>query len=257
MTPAAASSIRVARVLGGCLSYIAILLGPACHRQPGSGTSKTPSTARAKSPPPGARDPSPRPKVAVPVVGCPSEGQVGPLPAPEPATRDVALSPDIASQVSFYQAEMFPPLLAPRGWACSAAYGSDGSTMLIEPSANRGEPAEAGPLTGPAVFGSAWTGITSGREVVAELQTLIFAQPHPEDRLVQRHSRFVEYTTPAGTIGLGTEQSPLEPGPLPVHGAVRIVGPSSEPEAHFLAVRLPPDLDRVTRAIIDQMSEGW
>jgi hypothetical protein len=42
-----------------------------------------------------------------------------------------------------------------------------------------------------------------------------------------------------------------------VHGAVLIVGPSSEPDAHFVAIRLPADMEQVTRAIIDQMSEEW
>lgn len=159
---------------------------------------------------------------------------------------------EVAAQVSFYTAEVFPPILAPRGWSCSAAYGSDGAAILIEP-----KPTEDAPLTGPVVFAGVWTGATSGREMVAELQSLAFARPYPQDQLIQRHSRFVEYTTPASSAGLGTEHSPLTPGPLAVHGAVLTVGPSSEPDARFVAVRLPPDLDQVTRAIIDQMSEGW
>lgn len=256
-TPRARRPWWTTSALGWCLVHIAVLLGPACHGEPRKGIARAPSApapapALAPMPAPSSSNPSSPEKVVVPVIGCPSEGQVGPLPAPPDSTKEATLPRDVASRVSFYTAEMFPPILAPRGWGCSAAYGSDGATILVGP-----KPAEGGPLTGPAVFGGVWTGVTSGREVVAELQTLIFFRQYPRDRVVQRHSRFVEYTTPASAKGLGTEHSPLEPGALPVHGAVRIVGPSSTPDAHFVAIRLPAELEQVAQAIIEQMSEGW
>ena len=60
----------------------------------------------------------------------------------------------------------------------------------------------------------------------------------------------MEYETPAGTAGLGTTFSRLRPSPIPIDGAAVLQGPT--PDLAFLAVRLTPDLQALTPAIVQQ-----
>ena len=58
--------------------------------------------------------------VQVPFVGCPSDGQIGPEPAPKGSPKTVQLDPKIAARLAFYQSKYDAGILAPRGWRCIA-----------------------------------------------------------------------------------------------------------------------------------------
>jgi len=60
----------------------------------------------------------------------------------------------------------------------------------------------------------------------------------------------VEYSTPAQHEGLGTHSS-LKKSDSPIEGVAILV--ESTPDLMQLAVRLPPDLNRLTSAIIHQV----
>jgi pimeloyl-ACP methyl ester carboxylesterase len=83
----------------------------------------------------------------VPVLACPtSYGVQGTPKARYPATETVALSSDLGSQLAYYSdaARSVQPILGPRGWACSAEIGADGSLgIAVYPrSAAANSPAE-------------------------------------------------------------------------------------------------------------------
>jgi hypothetical protein len=66
-------------------------------------------------------------------VGCPADGQVGPLDPPNGTARTVALSEVQADQIAYYRGEFAPGLFAPAGWNCRIWYGSSGSTLVVTP----------------------------------------------------------------------------------------------------------------------------
>jgi hypothetical protein len=238
------------------IAAVLLMVACACQGQP-----RRVLPAPALVPPPrSSLGASERPVVvAVPLVGCGADGQLGPVAAPPDSARLVQLPPAMAERLAFYKAEYAPLTLAPRGWRCAGTYGSDGSVIVVVPTQNTSQT-----LIGPAVLAAASLGATSGREVVAELRARSLpghlstqnegatgsVAPYPEDRLVHRSSRVVEFTTPANTIGLGTERSGFQPDALPVHGVVIFDGPELEENALFLAIRLPFELQQITPIIV-------
>ncbi|HEX7537598.1 MAG TPA: DUF6777 domain-containing protein, partial [Dermatophilaceae bacterium] len=99
--------------------------------QPSPTTSTTPTPEAGGSPTPTS---SPTVKPLSPVVACPSSyGMISP-PGPARLPDEIAtrLPPDVAAQLAFYsdQNRVIDPVLAPRGWSCSAALGADGSGGL-------------------------------------------------------------------------------------------------------------------------------
>lgn len=69
----------------------------------------------------------------VPFVGCASDGQVGPKPAPGGAAQLVAVDAKEARRFAYYKTELGPGVLAPRGWYCYGTYGSGGASTLVTP----------------------------------------------------------------------------------------------------------------------------
>jgi hypothetical protein len=109
-------------------------------------------------------------------VGCVSDGQTGPLPAP--SGRPVAL-PDTsgpASEIAYYRAEHGPGVFAPRGWHCRGWYGSSGDGLLVAPEAVDMGQAVVPRIAGPGVEMSESFGGTSGRFGVAVLAATLFPQ---------------------------------------------------------------------------------
>ena len=70
---------------------------------------------------------------SVPFVGCASDGQVGPRKAAHRKPKVLALSPELASQLAYYQAQEGSGVLAPRGWYCFSTYGSNGGSLFVAP----------------------------------------------------------------------------------------------------------------------------
>lgn len=70
---------------------------------------------------------------SVPFVGCASDGQVGPRKAPHGKSKSMPLSPALANQLAYYQAEEGSGVLAPREWHCFSTYGSSAAHCLLHP----------------------------------------------------------------------------------------------------------------------------
>lgn len=211
--------------------------------------------------------------VSVPFVGCKSDGQVGPLEAPDGKTVPMAIGFKAAQELAYYKSAQGIGTLAPRGWYCFATYGSSGQSLYVRP-----EPIDTKNIfsssrsrfAGPLIQVSRRFGDTSGRFTVAEIIARVFpayqafvrgvirdfdqpagsfpSGPYPTDTLGYRSKTVVEYRTPPQTDGLGT-YSWLEKNGSPIEGAAILVGPS--PDLMLLAVRLPPDLNGLTPTIIN------
>lgn len=223
--------------------------------------------------------------VTVPFLGCPADGQVGPLDPPKATTQLVHIPKQAGQQLAFYKAEQGYGVLAPRGWHCFETYGSNGSSLFVSP-----QPIDAKTLfsdnwkgfTGRVIQLSIENGGTSGRFGVARMIARVFPShrsfvrkviaegiepaknfpsgPYPNDKLVYRTKDLVEYQTPPQTEGLGT-RSRLLKNTDPVCGVAMLVGlvKEGEPSLLFLAVRLPSEAVRLpsemanfTSAIIQQ-----
>jgi hypothetical protein len=135
-------------------------------------------------------------------------------------------------------------VLGPRGWHCLVLAGSNGTTIYVTR-----EPLDAKILlggkfpgfSGDAIQLSVSLGETSGRFEAAKFVARLFPQdrvfvdkviaekiepasnfvfgPYPTDHLKRRSEAMVEYETPAGKKGLGTD-SRLLPNTAPISGMV-------------------------------------
>lgn len=211
------------------------------------------------------------PQARVPFVGCPGDGQVGPMPAPRSGTTPRVASA-AAARLAFYSSGELG-VLAPRGWHCLALIGSNGTTLLVTPASysfarimdDRG-------ISGPAVQLSVSLAGTSGRFEVVELIGRAFpayrpwarrmvnfmhvgevpAGPYQADRLVRRSATEVAFTTPGGRHGLGT-QNRFAPGADPVRGLIILTPESAhdDGEALKLDVRLPGRLADLAPVIVE------
>ena len=214
---------------------------------------------------------------AVPFVGCASDGQQGPVPAPKGTEMVVRIGAGAAARLAYYKAAGLD-VLAPRGWYCFEAYGSDGSSLFVAPQpmgtawggytgATAVVPV-AGGFTGPAIQISEISGETSGRYGVARVLARIFPGqrafvesvieegadaadfpfgPYPNDKLILQSDRMVQYQTPPHSQGLGTDSS-LQADEYPINGVAILEGQA--PDVLILNVRLPPDMNDLASHII-------
>lgn len=199
-------------------------------------------------------------RVRLPFVGCPSDGQMGPLKAPMGQSALASISAEVASRLAYYKADDGPGVLAPRGWHCFLAYGSSGETLYVSQD----------PIDTKGVFLSDWKGLngdvvqasisyggTSGRFQVAKIVARVFPEykafvgdviaegietaadfpvgPYPNDKLRYISNRVVEFETPAESEGLGTD-SRLQKSRYPIRGVAILFG--EEPDLAQLSVRL-------------------
>jgi len=199
-------------------------------------------------------------------VGCPSDGQTGPRPAPR---RGVVphVPRAFASRLAYYASGDLG-VLAPRGWHCFGLYGSNGSVLIVTPQVVR-DPLSATRLRGPAVQIGESLGATSGRFEVARViaqafpARLDFARrvaaegigdplpngPVATDRIVPLRPTVVAYTTPAGRAGLGTD-SRLAPDDRRIDG-LAVLDPNGDMNLVKLDVRLPAGQAALARAILN------
>lgn len=223
---------------------------------------------------------SAKPLSAVPFVGCPADGQQGPVAAPKGQPKHLAIPQRAADHLAWYQFNLDESTqelgtLAPRGWHCFGTYGSNGSTIYVAP-----EPLDADKLifgknwhgfTGPAVELSVRIGDTSGRFEVASVVARIFPAHRqyvknvisehfdppgdyhfgafPTDKLIYKTPDLVEFTTPAHTNGLGTMCS-LRPNDQPIHGLASLDVPG-DMSLERLVIRLPAEIEDLSRTFID------
>jgi len=211
----------------------------------------------------------------VPFVGCPADGQTGPVPAPKSATTPIVPS-RAAAKLAYYVSEGMAGILAPRGWHCIQLYGSSGAFMLVTPERHRAKEFFSDkiiPIHGPAIQRSVSYGGTSGRFQVAEQIARYFpsrmkfarhvidldgdvlkdvpprTKRYKSDWVTRRSVDRVDFITPAGKEGEGTN-SRLLPSSFPIEGFRKIIGPTSEPDLVGVEVRLPPNLRFLTPLIL-------
>ncbi|MGA9626798.1 MAG: DUF2939 domain-containing protein [Bryobacteraceae bacterium] len=201
---------------------------------------------------------------SIPFVGCPSDGQAGPIGIPNGSSPTVLAGLQAAQRLAYYKADLGPGVLAPRGWYCSGTYGSNGETVFVGPQPIADD-------MGAAIELSRSSGGTSGRFEVARMIARVFPAhrdfasrvigeglvpaadfpfgPYPLDRLNYKNDEIVEYETPARADGLGT-CSGLRKNDSAINGVVILSGPT--PDLLVLSVRLPPEFVELTAPIIQQ-----
>ena len=211
--------------------------------------------------------------VAIPFVGCPSDGQTGPRPAPDGKARVVEAGIELAEQLAYYSSAEGFGVLGPRGWHCFGTYGSGGEHLYLSRDAiDTREIFGSWPgLRGPAIELDYRYGGTSGRFDVADVIARVFPAykgfalsvmkelapadrftfaPFPGDKLTYKSKSIAEYRTAARAEGLGT-LSAVKSNGTPIDGVAMLVGKT--PDLIQLAVRLPPGMNSLTPAIIHQV----
>jgi len=110
-------------------------------------------------------------------VGCPADGQAGPIEAPEESARTVPTSEVLPETVDYYRGGLAPGAFAPRGWHCHVWYGSGGGTLLVTPDTQSPVNGTAWPaVSGEAVELTFHDPGASGRYQVSEYS--LFFLPH-------------------------------------------------------------------------------
>jgi hypothetical protein len=199
----------------------------------------------------------------VPFIGCPADGQAGPLDPPIGTPKHLSIPANIAAQLAYYQAGQGPGVLGPRGWSCFETYGSGGGSLFLTPTHHDDSFffSDDRSLSGPAIQYIGLEGGTSGRFEVAHIAARVFPHfrpfvkkviaedlepasnfhfgPFPADKLTHKSDHLVEFITPSNSVGLGT-QSWLSKGPGPITGFAWIGG--EDTDLLQLNMRLPPAL---------------
>jgi hypothetical protein len=209
--------------------------------------------------------------IEVPFVGCASDGQVGPRAAPR-AGHPPRLAADAAARLAFYGSAHLG-VLAPRGWHCFEAYGSNGSFLVVAPAPIGFEDLGGrGPdLGGSFVMIAERFGGTSGRFEVAEAIAryfpghIAFARavadrwlmdpplpegPYPADNLDRRSDTQVRLVTPGWREGFGTAAG-IAVEDRPIYGAALLL-PDQEFTLITVRARLPDALADLAPFIIEQ-----
>ncbi len=198
----------------------------------------------------------------VPFVGCAADRQAGPVQAPKGTSPVVRIDASTAQRLAYYKAFGFG-VLAPRGWHCFGTYGSSGSDLVITP-------APFNQVQGPMVevdntFGQGSGSIKLAQVIVAafparraSLQEVIKEGidagiefgPYPNDKLIVKADRIVEFQTPPRSNGLETTDG-LQANDDPIDGIAILQG--SNPDLLMLTVRLPRELRDLAPIIIHQL----
>jgi len=209
---------------------------------------------------------------SVPFVGCPADGQTGPIEPPRGEPRVVSLGELPAGAIAYYKGEQAPGVFAPAGWHCRVWYGSSGSSVLVTPT-----PIDTTHFLPPKLVGSAVelglrSAGTSGRFSVASYASRLFPrvlarfiegvknehlepdsefgpQRYARDSVSSVDSLVAEFTTPPGVSGLGTTGL-LGPSRDPIHGVAVIASDPTEPDMSILRVRLGGNMRQVEAAVL-------
>jgi len=209
---------------------------------------------------------------AVPFVGCESDGQSGPKPTPRGGSKAESTDKASAERLAYYSSGEGFGVLAPRGWYCFGAYGSNGQFLFVSPRPIARAPSWADwpGFTGDVVQLSWNYGGTSGRYVVAEVIARVFPAhrqfltdlrhdplqkdfhfgPFPTDALTYKSNSMVEYVAPPWKDGLGTV-SPLKKNDTAIHGVAMLFGEA--PDLLQLSMRLPAALSSLDTVIIQRV----
>lgn len=219
------------------------------------------------------------PLAEVPSVGCPSDGQQGPIPPPKSGWKQLRLNLHAAKELAYYFGSFDTAILAPKGWKCLELAGSNGAMLFVTP------------VRVPAdnFFQKQWKGVpgfgvmemysyggTSGRFDVAKVVARVFPNhrnfvqsviaehlavpsefpegPYPRDKLKRINSNVVEFETPPGTKGLGTEIW-LKPNSHSIQGVAIVDTSEEEIDLLTVTVRLPPEAMFLKRDILSEVEQ--
>lgn len=178
----------------------------------------------------------------VPSVGCPANGQEGPLAPPSVNAQVIHPTTALPGSVAYYKGAQGVGVFAPAGWHCLVVYGSNGATTMVTPKPFPSSLPNLGSLSAPAITLSVIDGGTSGRFDVASYGSMLFPDlsrdfvkqveaegivskkdierpKYPDDELKYLSESLVEFKTPANKNGLGT-QGYIRMGNTPVSGLV-------------------------------------
>ena len=219
-------------------------------------------------------------RAAIAFIGCRSDGQLGPQPAPHRVAKQLAVTSNEAQHLAYYQAKDGPGVLAPRGWHCFGTYGSNGSTICVSPDQlNRTLlfAKDRKGFKGPIVQLSNNYGGTSGRWAVGSMIARIFPAYHSFVTAVQNmgfdpsttnfavgrystdtlhyvNQHSVEYTTPPHTPGVGT-MSELLADDQPITGVQILTG--ADTDLISLSIRLPSETAALASVITRQVEHEY
>lgn len=205
--------------------------------------------------------------VPVPFVGCVSDGQMGPKPAPK-TSKVPRLPVGLASRLAWYASGGLA-VLAPRGWKCLGLYGSNGTMLFVVPNDLRQLAlGHDGRIKGQGIQLSTSYGETSGRFEAAKIAARLFPDrqafvdavanegifpkeefrnaPFPDDRIRRLGSDQVSFETPPNEDGLGT-MSRLIKSKDPIQGMAKM---NERNDATLLVVRLNPTLRDLAPTIL-------
>src|SRR6266516_342582 len=208
----------------------------------------------------------------IPFVGCPADGQLGPIEAPKGQPKVVSLRDVPAGAIAYYKGEQAPGVFAPAGWHCRVWYGSSGSGVLVTPTPIDTTHFVPPKVMGPAVEMGVSLAGTSGRFSVASYASRLFPRrlasfiegvknehlvPDSEfaprryarDSVSSVDSLVAEFTTPAGVSGLGTTGL-LGPSRDPIRGIAVIASGPTEQDMSILLVRLGRNMRQLEAAVL-------
>lgn len=205
----------------------------------------------------------------VPFVGCPTDGQAGPVAAPTGGPVRVSLPARVAAELAYYKGGQGTGVLAPRGWQCFESYDATGNGLVVRP----GAVSWGMEVEGPAVVAEVRSSGASGRFTVARVIARVFPEfqwfvdgvregfdeldlpsgPVATDVLKRRGPRVVEYRTLGGMDGLGTDGW-LKKEAWPIDGVVVLVGET--PDLVRVNVRLPERLRWLAPFVLGEAVRG-
>jgi hypothetical protein len=207
-------------------------------------------------------------------VGCPSDGQTGPEPAPKKPAKMPRVTGPEASKLAYYKSSALG-VLAPRGWHCFGLYGSNGSTLIVTPEKHGEDLFEPGSdLKGPAIQLSVSAGDAAGRDEVAEVAARLFPSrkeyvegvmaegleprssfhfgPFPTDTIRRYGDDVVEFETPANKVGMGTRSWLVSNGD-PIRGLAMM---TSANDLVLLVVRVPKGQRGLATTIVGSVRQA-
>jgi hypothetical protein len=203
----------------------------------------------------------------VPFVGCASDGQQGPMAAPDGKGQTPTAPAAVADRLAYYASNDLG-VLAPRGWHCFGLYGSNGSGLYVTPEPHGEDLFDLpAPLTGPIVQVHFSLGSTSGRFEAARVAGRLFPArrafvdsvqdeenieadfalvPYATDRTTLLNDHEARFETPAGKDGIGIGGR-MAPGKDPVLG---YAGMTPDNDLLWVGARLPAGERDLATAIV-------
>jgi hypothetical protein len=187
------------------------------------------------------------------------------------------VSESIAAALAYYVTRD-KGVLGPRGWYCAEGYGSGGSLLLVSPDKDTGEHPPETRVDGPGiVVGKAYAETRRGEIAVAQISARLFPAnmkfvedviaegqlhasdfprgPFPRDTVKHVSDGMVEYRTPAGETGLGTQRL-LAKNRRDIKG-VAILHPGTAGDLVTLSVRLESGQQALSKTILSEFERQF